>query len=102
MFIAVEWAESGDLKNYIRGIKDKGESIAEMTVWKFAAQIASALKHMKEKRIMHRDLKPANIFMNAEGELKLGDLGLGRDFSSQTLEAYSRVGTPLFMSPEVL
>lgn len=51
---------------------------------------------------MHRDLKPANIFIDSNDDLKLGDLGLGRDFSTQTLEAYSRVGTPLFMSPEVL
>ena len=29
-------------------------------------------------------------------------MGLGRYFSSQTIEAYSRVGTPLYMSPEVL
>ena len=57
---------------------------------------------MHEKRIMHRDLKPANIFIDTEGKLKLGDLGLGRAMSSQTLEAYSRVGTPLYMSPEVL
>ena len=51
---------------------------------------------------MHRDLKPANIFIDNKGELKLGDLGLGRAMSSQTYEAYSRVGTPLYMSPEVL
>lgn len=44
--------------------------------------MASALAHMHEKRIMHRDLKPANIFISAEGELKLGDLGLGRALSS--------------------
>ena len=33
--------------------------------------------------------------------LKIGDLGLGRVFSSETIEAYSKVGTPLYMSPEV-
>ena len=33
--------------------------------------------------------------------LKVGDLGLGRIFSSETIEAYSKVGTPLYMSPEV-
>jgi NIMA (never in mitosis gene a)-related kinase len=57
---------------------------------------------MLQQRVMHRDLKPANIFMDESFNLKLGDLGLGRDFSSQTMEAFSRVGTPLYMSPEVL
>ena len=51
---------------------------------------------------MHRDLKPANIFIALDGSLKLGDLGLGRQMSSQTFELQSRVGTPLYMSPEVL
>lgn len=50
---------------------------------------------------MHRDLKPANIFIATDGSLKIGDLGLGREFSSETIEAYSKVGTPLYMSPEV-
>lgn len=58
--------------------------------------------HMHQKRIMHRDLKPANIFISHDYTLKIGDLGLGRSFSSETLEAYSKVGTPLYMSPELI
>ena len=57
---------------------------------------------MHDKRIMHRDLKPANIFVASSGQLKIGDLGLGRVFSSGTMEAYTKVGTPLYMSPELL
>ncbi|POM76380.1 NEK protein Kinase [Phytophthora palmivora] len=51
---------------------------------------------------MHRDLKPANIFLTLKGVVKVGDLGLGRYLSENTIEARSKVGTPLYMSPEVL
>lgn len=102
MYIAVEWAERGDLKRVIRHARTESEHLDEIKVWEYVWQIASALEHMKSKRIMHRDLKPANIFISGEGLLKVGDLGLGRQLSSQTIEAYSRVGTPLYMSPEVL
>lgn len=39
---------------------------------------------------MHRDIKPSNVLVTVEG-LKMGDLGLGRQFSSQTNEAFSKV-----------
>jgi len=45
--------------------------------------------HMHDRRMMHRDLKPHNIFISADGNLKLGDLGLSRYFSSRTLQAMS-------------
>ena len=102
MYIAVEWAERGDLKRIIRHAKTEQEHLDESKVWEYIGQITGALEHMKANRIMHRDLKPANIFISSEGQLKVGDLGLGRQLSSQTIEAYSRVGTPLYMSPEVL
>lgn len=40
---------------------------------------------MHQRKILHRDLKPANIFIAADDTLIIGDLGLGRYFSSQTL-----------------
>lgn len=82
MFIAVEWAEKGDLKRIIRHARNEENPLEEKKVWEYLYQISTALQHMHDKRIMHRDLKPANIFITADGSLKLGDLGLGRYFSS--------------------
>ncbi len=48
---------------------------------------------MHQHRIMHRDIKPANVLVGANGALKLADLGLGRQLSEQTMEAFSKVRT---------
>jgi len=40
--------------------------------------------------------------LTLDGTVKLGDLGLSRELSDNTLQAHSKVGTPLYMSPEVL
>eukprot|EP00443_Scrippsiella_acuminata_P022112 CAMPEP_0115188242 /NCGR_PEP_ID=MMETSP0270-20121206/10908_1 /TAXON_ID=71861 /ORGANISM="Scrippsiella trochoidea, Strain CCMP3099" /LENGTH=746 /DNA_ID=CAMNT_0002601415 /DNA_START=133 /DNA_END=2373 /DNA_ORIENTATION=+ len=102
LLIIVDWAEKGDLKRIIRKAQANETHFKEPQIWEYSKQLAGALDHMHSKRVMHRDIKPANIFVAQDGSLKLGDLGLGRLMSSETLEAFSKVGTPLYMSPEVL
>ncbi|CAM9985468.1 unnamed protein product, partial [Ectocarpus sp. 12 AP-2014] len=57
---------------------------------------------MHRMQTMHRDIKPANIFLTMKGQVKVGDLGLGRVMNADDELAYSKVGTPLYMSAEVL
>uniref|UniRef100_A0A7S0E0D5 non-specific serine/threonine protein kinase n=1 Tax=Hanusia phi TaxID=3032 RepID=A0A7S0E0D5_9CRYP len=99
LMIVFEWAENGDLRRLLRKATAPFE---EREVWKYFLQVAGAVAHMHEQRMMHRDIKPANIFISANNVLKLGDLGLGRVFSAESVETFSKVGTPLYMSPEVL
>eukprot|EP00536_Pseudo-nitzschia_multiseries_P005127 jgi/Psemu1/323755/estExt_fgenesh1_pg.C_930022 len=45
-------------------------------VWRLVRQIVEALVYIHSRRIIHRDLKPGNIFLDAEGNIRLGDFGL--------------------------
>ncbi|KAG2485833.1 hypothetical protein HYH03_015416 [Edaphochlamys debaryana] len=102
LVIVLEWAEAGDLGQLIKARSDAGQVFSTEEVWVQFQQVCNALRHMHERRMMHRDLKPSNIFVTCTGDLKLGDLGLSRYFSSRTLQAQTTVGTPYYMSPEVV
>jgi len=43
-----------------------------------------------------------NIFLDKNNEIKLGDLGVSRIISNTTKIKDIRVGTPLYLSPEVI
>ncbi len=59
------------------------------------------LEHAHSNSIIHRDLKPGNIFIAKDGTAKLGDFGVAKKIS-ETSQADTRVGTPLYIAPEVL
>lgn len=82
-------------------------------------QAARGLKFAHDHGMVHRDVKPANLMLNAEGMVKVADLGLVKTPSmtaeddaagdsnplltsanSNVTGAGSRMGTPAYMAPE--
>ena len=50
---------------------------------------------------LHRPPQPANIFVDAAGELRLGDFGIARILKHTMELAKTVVGTPYYLSPEI-
>ncbi|GKU29325.1 protein kinase domain-containing protein [Clostridium folliculivorans] len=63
--------------------------------------IGSAIEICHSQGIIHRDVKDDNIFINEDGNFKLGDFGISKVLLD-TKQAISMKGTPIFMAPEVI
>lgn len=68
----------------------------------YGAMVLSALLHMHSLDLVHRDVKPENLVLDAEGYLRLVDLGLCRVLSHPAERTYTLCGTPEYTAPEVL
>ena len=103
IYIIMEYCENGDINQLIKKYKKNKEYIPEEKIWKILIQLLLALNEChnhKEGKILHRDIKPSNVFLDKDNNIKLGDFGLSRMLSNESIFAYSHVGTPYYMSPE--
>jgi NIMA (never in mitosis gene a)-related kinase len=97
----MEYAERGDLMQLIDAHKGNQVNIREDAIWEYLAQICHGLHYLHQKRILHRDIKARNIFLDCDLNVKIGDMGLGRELGPASRFAYTAVGTPLYFSPEM-
>lgn len=67
-------------------------------------RICDAVAYAHSQAVLHRDLKPENVIMAGGTRPYLTDFGLAKDFESEvslTVDG-QRIGTPLYMSLELL
>ena len=99
--IVMEYAVRGDLQAKIKSVRERGRHLTERAIWRYSVQTLAALAFIHDEKVLHRDLKPANIFLDCNGDAKLGDFGVSRLLTHTTEMANTRVGTPYYMSPEL-
>ncbi len=96
-YFVMEFVPGMDLEQYVR----LHGPIPATKVCDLSYQIASALAEAHRKNLVHRDIKPSNILLTPEGEAKLTDFGLARQFQQRHLtQPGTALGTVDYMAPE--
>ena len=60
------------------------------------------MKHVHDRKVIHRDLKGQNIFLTKTNMIKMGDFGIARVLKQTIEKAKTMVGTPYYLSPEII
>jgi NIMA (never in mitosis gene a)-related kinase len=67
----------GSVKTYLKKKKEKKKAFAESDILFILYSVSQALTFAHMKNIIHRNIKPSNIFINKNGQAKLGEFGIG-------------------------
>lgn len=64
--------------------------------------VLQSLVYLHSHNIIHRDIKASNILITKRGKIKMVDFGISRELSQSQSRANSFVGSPFWMSPEIV
>ena len=132
IYIIMEFMDNGDLNGFLNAHIELEKSIKEEKLYDIFIQSMKSLSFIHSKNLVHRDIKPENLFISADVIVKLGDFGVSASIIdknekndnykclenlnnnnnrnnnninkiiSDVINQDTVVGTPLFMSPEML
>ena len=98
-FLVMDYAPNGTLRQR----HPKGTQLPLETVIHYVKQVAAALQHAHDKKLVHRDVKPENMLLSANDDILLSDFGIALVAqSSQQQNVEDAVGTLAYMAPEQL
>lgn len=98
IYIVMDYVEGESLDKIL---KEFGAQPQELVI-DWSKQICDTLSYLHSQKppIIYRDMKPANIMLKPEGNVKLIDFGIAREYKEQSLADTTALGTRGYASPE--
>ncbi|KAK0162937.1 hypothetical protein PV327_006663 [Microctonus hyperodae] len=78
-YVIMELMENGDLKSYLRRIRDVEPGLDVSRIIRMAGEIADGMAYLESKKFVHRDLAARNCMVSNDLVCKIGDFGMARD-----------------------
>ena len=99
-YIVFEYIQGTNLRDLV----EQGGALTLDDAVFVTQQVAEALDHASQRRIVHRDIKPSNVLIGDDGDVKLVDMGLARSDNLELSEDMTASGVTLgtfdYISPE--
>lgn len=93
----------GTLKDELETHIQAKKHIPEEKIIQYLHTLVSGLEYLQKRKIAHRDIKPGNILLDKQGQVKLGDIGIGKLLGEdETTHAISYAGTLGYAAPELI
>ncbi|MBN3293967.1 MRCKA kinase, partial [Polypterus senegalus] len=96
----MDYYAGGDLLTLLSKFEDRlPEDMARF----YIAEMVLAIHSTHQRNYVHRDIKPDNVLIDMNGHIRLADFGSCLKLGSNgTIESPVAVGTPDYISPEIL
>jgi len=99
LWILIEFCNAGALDDMMIELE---RPLTEDQIRVVTHQALIALKYLHDNLCIHRDLKAGNILLTMSGDVKLADFGVSAKNDSDHQKRTTFIGTPYWMSPEVI
>ena len=95
-YIIMDFVQGENLKTVVASSGPQ----AQDTVVSWGVKLCDVLTYLHGKGIVYRDMKPANIMLSPDGNIKLIDFGIAREYKENASEDTTALGTEGYAAPE--
>lgn len=98
IFVVMDYIEGESLDKILKYYGPQSEEI----VIEWAKQLCDALSYLHRQKppIIYRDMKPANVMLKPEGNVKIIDFGIAREYKENKMSDTTVLGTRGYCPPE--